>query len=126
MMFQSITLGGTDKNGQSAVNELSYLALKVEDHMHLDQPNVGVWVHDNVPDDFLEEAARVVARGGGKPMFMGVKSRVQHFMDVAGLPKDAAMQIRFTWVQLYVEPLLPPLRSFKRYCPGQSFGTGPQ
>ena len=106
VMFQSITLGGTDKDGQSAVNELSYLALKVEDHMHLDQPNVGVWVHDNVPDDFLEESARVVARGGGKPMFMGVKSRVQHFMEVGGLPKDVAMQYdslgcSFMWNHFY-------------------------
>jgi len=106
LMFQNICLGGTDKNGQSAVNELSYLGLKVEEHMHLDQPNVGVWVHENVPDDFLEEAARVVSHGGGKPQFIGVNSRVQHFIEVGGFPKNIAWDYDsvccdFMWYQYY-------------------------
>lgn len=106
LMFQNICLGGTDKHGQSAVNELSYLGLKVEGHMHLDQPNTSVWVHDNVPQDFLEEAAKVVRTGGGKPQFIGVKARVQHFIEVGGFPPNIAWDYDsvccdFMWYQYY-------------------------
>ncbi|MDD4679644.1 MAG: pyruvate formate lyase family protein, partial [Clostridia bacterium] len=106
LMFQNIALGGTDKYGNSAVNELSYLGLKIEQFCHLDQPNVGVYIHPNVPDEFIEEACRVVRTGGGKPQFLGVQNRVQHFMEVGGFPKEVAMDYDsvccdFMWHQYY-------------------------
>ncbi|HWQ73617.1 MAG TPA: pyruvate formate lyase family protein [Desulfitobacteriaceae bacterium] len=106
LMFQNICLGGTDKEGKSAVNELSYLGLKIEQFCHLDQPNVGIWVHPNVPDDFMEEAAKVVRTGGGKPQFIAVQNKVEHFMKVGGFPKEIAMDYdsvccNFMWYQYY-------------------------
>ncbi len=59
LMFQNITLGGTDKYGKSAVNELSYLGLKIEQFCHLDNQCRCLYP-PNVPNDFIEEAARVV------------------------------------------------------------------
>ncbi len=105
-MFQNIGLGGTDKYGKSAVNELSYLGLKIEQYCHLDQPNVGVLVDEGVPNDFLEEASKVVKTGGGKPQFIGMKPRVKHFMEVAGFPEEIAMDYDsvccdFIWYQYY-------------------------
>jgi formate C-acetyltransferase len=106
LMFQNIGLGGTDKEGKSAVNELSYLGLKIEGYCHLDQPNVGVLVDENVPQDFLEEASKVVRTGGGKPQFIGLKPRIKHFIKVAGFPKEVAMDYDsvccdFIWYQYY-------------------------
>ena len=89
-MFQNISLGGTDVNGNSAVNELSYLCLKVEEFVHLDQPNVAVWVEKNVPEDYLETAVKILRSGGGKPMFLGAESRINHFKKSCGLPEKAA------------------------------------
>lgn len=117
-MFQNISLGGTDVNGESAVNELSYLCLKVEEFVHLDQPNVAVWVDDKVPDDYLETAAKVVRTGGGKPMFLGVKSRLDHFMKTNGLSEKAARTYDSVCCSFMWHPYLPNMDHAADVNPG--------
>ena len=60
---QALTIGGVDRNGSDATNELSYLMLEVTEAVPLRQPNVHVRVSSKTPDSFLEKLAEVIAEG---------------------------------------------------------------
>ncbi|MBC7346872.1 MAG: glycyl radical protein [Clostridia bacterium] len=67
-------LGGVDKNGKDATNELSYMCLEADKKINNPQPNLSVRIHDACPDEFLLKAIEVVREagggmGGGKPAF---------------------------------------------------------
>lgn len=117
-MFQNLSLGGADVNGKCAVNELSYLCLKVEEYVHLDQPNVAVWVDDVTPDDFLETAVKVVRTGGGKPMFLGSKSRINHFKVTCGLTDEMAGKYDSVCCSFMWPPYLPNMDHAADVNPG--------
>jgi len=70
---QGITLGGTDREGNDATNELSYAFLDAYDAVRLRQPNLHVRVHAATPAEFLTKAANVVKAGGGMPALFGDK-----------------------------------------------------
>ncbi len=65
--FTNINLGGLDREGRDAVNELSYLLLEVVDDVHLLQPQVNVQLGSETPEAFLEAACRVIRKGYGYP-----------------------------------------------------------
>ena len=117
-MFQNLSLGGADVNGKCAVNELSYLCLKVEEHVHLDQPNVAIWVDDVTPDDFIETAVKVVRTGGGKPMFLGSKSRINHFKTTCGLTDEMAAKYDSVCCSFMWPPYLPNMDHAADINPG--------
>jgi pyruvate formate-lyase/glycerol dehydratase family glycyl radical enzyme len=68
---QGITLGGTDKDGNDATNELSFAFLDALDIVRLRQPNLHARVHSKTPDKFLLKVAEVVKKGGGMPALFG-------------------------------------------------------
>jgi len=68
-MFQHITLGGVDKNGNSAVNDLSFMCLDATAKVGLFQPSTSVRWGYNMPDGFLEHAVRISSYGTGMPAF---------------------------------------------------------
>ena len=74
---ENVVLGGQDREGNDATNELSYMCLDAEAHTRLSQPNLGVRIHPNAPDDFLMKAAEVASTGRTKPEF---------FNDNVGIP----------------------------------------
>ena len=57
-----------------AVNELSYLMLKAQDHVGLPQPNLSARLHENSPDVFIDECARVIGLGSGMPQIFNDES----------------------------------------------------
>jgi len=65
--FTNINLGGLNRDGSDAVNELSYLLLEVIDEIHLLQPGSNVQISRKTPDRFLKSACRVIRRGYGYP-----------------------------------------------------------
>ena len=71
IMFQNLTLGGQTKDGQSAINDLSWLALEATSNQKLTQPSVSVRYWDNMPEDFLLKSCEVINihRGGQPAMF---------------------------------------------------------
>lgn len=117
-MFQNLSLGGSDESGKCAVNELSYLCLKVEEHVHLDQPNVAIWVDDVAPNDFIETAVKVVRTGGGKPMFLGAKSRINHFKTTCGLTDEMAGKYDSVCCSFMWPPYLPNMDHAADINPG--------
>ena len=64
------TIGGTDREGRCAVNELSYLILDVEHAVGFSN-DVMIRVNANTPDDFMLKAARLARDLCGKSKFLG-------------------------------------------------------
>lgn len=63
----TIILGGLDKNGCDATNELSYLILDTYRDIRLPQPNLGVRINEKTPREFLIRTAETIKLGTGIP-----------------------------------------------------------
>lgn len=48
-----MTIGGMDKDGNDATNEMSYVTLNARSRLSLTQPTVAIRLHDKTPDEFL-------------------------------------------------------------------------
>ena len=68
-MFQNLTIGGQNVNGDDVTNELSYMILDCHDKVRLSQPTLTVRVHKSAPNIFIRRCVEVLAGGGGMPSF---------------------------------------------------------
>jgi len=62
--YQTIVVGGVDKNGSDAVNELSYLLLEIMGELQMRQPNFQARVHDDAPEHYLNTVYSTLTHGG--------------------------------------------------------------
>ncbi|MBO5585876.1 MAG: glycyl radical protein [Bacteroidaceae bacterium] len=65
--FTNINIGGIDKYGNDAVNELSYIILEIQEELHELQPGLSIHVSKVTPDDFVVAGAKVIRQGHGYP-----------------------------------------------------------
>ncbi len=65
---QAITLGGQDRDGQDATNEMTYAIMDATHNVGFVR-DVSVRLHSGSPAGLVEQAAGLVARGGGIPFF---------------------------------------------------------
>ncbi len=86
----NVAMGGIDADGNDAVNELSYLFLKAQEHLALPQPNLSARLHANSPESFVRECARVIGKGGGMPQIFNDESIIPALMR-QGIEKADAM-----------------------------------
>jgi len=69
-MYQTLTLGGQDINGNDNSNELSYLVLEATADLKENEPTTVVRIHKNTTEKFFMAAINTLARhGGGLPGF---------------------------------------------------------
>jgi Pyruvate formate lyase-like len=64
----SITLGGTDEDGNDLTNDLTYVILDAVAALNLSQPDVALRLHPKSPARLRERAAEIAAAGGGCPL----------------------------------------------------------
>ncbi|MFX0174934.1 MAG: pyruvate formate lyase family protein [Candidatus Hodarchaeota archaeon] len=62
---QTITIGGMDKNGNDAINELSYLFLEAYENVKLFTTDLSVRIFKNTPKKFVKKAAEVLRSTSG-------------------------------------------------------------
>jgi pyruvate formate-lyase/glycerol dehydratase family glycyl radical enzyme len=75
--LQNLTIGGVDRKGDDATNELSYLILECERQLKLPQPQLTLRYHDKLPERFLLKAGETNRdHGGGKPAFFNDKPTI--------------------------------------------------
>jgi formate C-acetyltransferase len=65
--FAKINIGGLTKDGDDAVNELSYLILEVLDEMRTLQPNTAALISEKTSEEFLQRCLDVIKPGFGEP-----------------------------------------------------------
>ncbi len=61
--FTEITIGGVDRHGQDATNELSFLFLDAVEEMKTIQPNCAARLHSKTPAEFRRRVTDVMAGG---------------------------------------------------------------
>ncbi len=67
---QNLCIGGKAASGEDATNELSFMCLAANEHLQLPQPNFTLRLHKETPQELLNAAVQVVARGNGMPQFL--------------------------------------------------------
>ena len=65
--FTNINIGGIDREGKNAVNELSYIILEIQEELHELQPGLSIHVSKVTPDEFVMAGAKVIRQGHGYP-----------------------------------------------------------
>lgn len=85
------TIGGVDKDGNDATNELTYLILKVAQDVKAVRLSIYLRVHEETPDELLIKALEVNRfLGGGIPAFINDKRIIANLVEDNGVPiKDA-------------------------------------
>ncbi len=65
--YQTLVVGGVDRKGRDAVNELSFIFLEIMDELGLRQPNFQARIHAGSPADYLERIYGMLAGGANTP-----------------------------------------------------------
>ena len=109
LTLSGITLGGIDKNGRDAVNDLSFLFLEAEEDVHL-QEDLTVRVHNSTPETFLMKACEIARKMKGKIKFVSDETIIKQLLK-DGKPITSARDYAVTGC-------------FIRTVPGFSFDPG--
>ena len=67
---QPLYFGGFDENGDSLINELSYIMLDAYDKSCIVNPKLFIKVMPNTPDEFLKKALDMIRRGKNSIVFI--------------------------------------------------------
>ena len=105
---QSLTIGGTDREGRDATNELTRLFLDALDNIRTVSPNMAVRFHAGTPHDFTLRVCDAVRRGTMMSLFND--EVIVPAMTVKGIPEPDARDYAIVGC---VEPA----------APGSTFGS---
>jgi len=105
-MFQTLTLGGRNRDGEDAVNELSYLALEATRELKMEQPTTVLSVHSETPEQFMIEATRtLIEHGGGLPGFFNDEIAIPLLLN---LKQGISLEEARAWAVMgCCEPVIP-------------------
>ena len=87
--FTNINIGGIDRDGNSAANEISYMILEIQEELHELQPGLSIHISKNTPDDFLMEGIKVIRQGHGYPSIFNPDTYVQEMVHAGKSLEDA-------------------------------------
>jgi len=66
----NIAIGGVTREGENAVNELTYIILEAVKNCAVPGPNLSARISEKNPDKFLDECLKVIGTGIGYPALM--------------------------------------------------------
>ena len=87
--FTNINIGGIDRDGNNAVNEISYIILEVQEELHELQPGLSIHVSRVTPDEFVMAGARVIRQGHGYPSVFNPDTYTQELVRQGKTQVDA-------------------------------------
>ena len=87
--FTNINIGGVDRNGNSATNELSFIILEIQEELHQLQPGLSIHIAKNTPDDFLLEGIKVIRQGHGYPSIFNPDTYIKELVREGKTLEDA-------------------------------------
>lgn len=77
---QPMYLGGTKANGESEINELSYMLLDVYDKMGIYNPKIQIKIAVNTPKEFVLKALDMIRRGHNSIVFVCEETMIKALM----------------------------------------------
>ena len=87
--FTNINIGGVDRNGESATNDLSYMILEIQEELHELQPGLSIHIAKNTPDKFLLEGIKVIRQGHGYPSIFNPDTYIKELVREGKTLEDA-------------------------------------
>lgn len=88
-MGQNLCIGGVDREGNDATNDLSYRILEAHRKMLLMQPNFSARVHKDTPHDFLIALCEAIRYGNGMPQLVCDEIYMEGLMKLGVSLEDA-------------------------------------
>ena len=73
----NICIGGVDKDGNDAVNEVSYVFLKAVKECAIPGPNLSARISEKTSDEFLDACLKVIGSGIGYPALMNDEVNIE-------------------------------------------------
>ena len=102
-MFQNLIVGGQDKRGRDATNDLTYLCIDAMAAVQLPQPSFSVRVHKRTPREVLSRSMNIVRTGIGMPAYFNDEVLIPTVMDTGASLEEA----RDYGIVSCVEPQVP-------------------
>lgn len=87
--FTNINIGGVDREGNSAANDISFMILEIQEELHELQPGLSIHIAENTPDEFLIEGIKVIRQGHGYPSVFNPDTYVQELVRQGKTLEDA-------------------------------------
>ncbi|MBQ8307070.1 MAG: hypothetical protein IJX90_12740 [Blautia sp.] len=87
--WHNFLIGGCDKDGKDASNELSYLVIKAAYEVRTPQFTITLRVTEDTPKELMMEALKLVKTGLGMPAFVSDKSYINGLVG-QGVPLEEA------------------------------------
>lgn len=87
--FHSTIVGGVDKHGIDATNELSYLFLTAKMDVQLHGPSLCARVHQQSPEDFIIHVAKLARLGTGFPAIYNDEVAIKMMLLSGGTMEEA-------------------------------------
>lgn len=89
LVVQAAIVGGIDRDGKDAVNDLTYIFLDVMEESGLRDPNYQVRIHAGSPDKYLKRAVDVSRQGKGVPAFFSDEASIASLVSHGCQKEDA-------------------------------------
>lgn len=89
-MFMNLIVGGQDRDGNDATNEMSFLCMQAAANTKLYAPSISVRIHEETPRELYEMSAVVTRMGMGYPAFYNDRVIVPAIME-RGLTREDAL-----------------------------------
>ena len=87
---ESVVVGGSYPNGESAVNPLSYMMIELCMELDITHPAVYVRIPKNAPEDFIDLCARYVKEGNNRAQLLDDPSVIRALTENGVSDSDAA------------------------------------
>ena len=96
-------VGGTDVDGGTVENELTYMFLTALDHLKLPDPNGALAVNEKTSDGIINYATEILSHGTSHPAFYNDRAIIDSLTKNYGVPpRDAVNYIHTTCAEISV------------------------
>jgi len=68
-LAENLVIGGVDRDGNDATNDLSYLILDAYQRIKTVQPTFSIRIHENTPDDLIIKAGKAIKSGASIALY---------------------------------------------------------
>ena len=104
----NLTIGGSDRDGGDAVNELSFVCLELMDAFRTTVPSLSVRWHPNIDGAFFRQAVELSTKGLGQPGIYGDPACIKAMIHAGVDPRDATDVVPGGCVELGVQGCCHP------------------
>jgi len=104
----NMTIGGSDRDGNDSVNELSFVCLELMDEFRSLIPSLSIRWHPQIDRTFFRQAVELSTKGFGQPAIYGDPACIKAMINAGAAPRDAADVVPGGCVELGIQGCCHP------------------